>query len=142
MGQETLTFTASMMDRILHSRLSLPENSQPSAVPLFDYLVDCWKRCGEALKRVAMVKEKIGLLEAERTGNLVELCRERCMVISEARQLVVSYSGLVITPGVAESFLQRDELSFVYYLFIYFFYICLKRKLFLFLSDVCANEAS
>lgn len=109
-GQETLTFTASMMDRILHSRLSLPENSQPSAVPLFDYLVDCWKRCGEALKRVAMVKEKIGLLEAERTGNLVELCRERCMVISEARQLVVSYSGLVITPGVAESFLQRDDI--------------------------------
>ncbi|KAJ3414089.1 hypothetical protein HDV05_007123 [Chytridiales sp. JEL 0842] len=102
--------TPTIIDRILYTRLSLPSNTDPTSAPLFDYLLSSWKRVVEARKRVQSVVEKAGLVKAEDKAGLDERVERRLEVLVKVRELAVSYSGLVIMPGMAESFPQREDI--------------------------------
>ncbi|KAI9361650.1 ubiquitin elongating factor core-domain-containing protein [Zopfochytrium polystomum] len=110
-GITELQLSASLADRALHSRLSLPENAQPSATPLFDYLLSAWKRCGDAKRKIQQIQEKSsGLLAPAEGARMVALVTERCGVIDTVRGLIVSYAGFVILPDMADSFPQRQDI--------------------------------
>jgi hypothetical protein len=107
----SLRFSSETIDRALHARLSLPSNSDPTSTPLFDYLVSTWKRCNEASKKIQAVIQKSASasLSKEDTDKLNKLAASRGEVISTAKNLAVSYSGLVVSPDMAESFPQRHD---------------------------------
>ncbi|KAJ3082921.1 hypothetical protein HDU99_001175 [Rhizoclosmatium hyalinum] len=108
-GLSTTFLSFDTTDRIIHSRLSQSENSQATAIPLFDYLVGAWKRCREAHRRVLGVVEKAqGLLEQAKVKQLAE---RRIGVLVKTRELVVSYSGLVVNPDLADMYPQCDTVS-------------------------------
>jgi hypothetical protein len=104
-----IKFSASIIDRVLHARLSSETNEDPSSQPLFDYLVGSWKRTVEARKRVNQVMDKAPAVPEDAKIGLKEKVAKRLEILNAIRELAVSYSGLVIMPGMAESFPQRAE---------------------------------
>ncbi|KAJ3028979.1 UNVERIFIED_CONTAM: hypothetical protein HDU68_000419 [Siphonaria sp. JEL0065] len=122
-GLNTTLFAPDSPDRIIHARLSRPENtslplSASKNPPLFDYLVGAWKRCREAQRRVIGIKEKLsttssGALNAAGVDVVVvgKLVEERIAFLEEIRALVVSYAGLVVNPDMADMFPQNDEIT-------------------------------
>ncbi|KAJ3088787.1 hypothetical protein HK102_007908 [Quaeritorhiza haematococci] len=97
----------SMLERIIYARLSMPENANTSPItpPLFDYLVGCWKRVGEIRRHVN------GLVERGGNGPAKEVAKSRLGVLESVRTLVVSYSGLVVMPGMSDSFPQPEKIT-------------------------------
>ncbi|KAI8831014.1 ubiquitin elongating factor core-domain-containing protein [Chytriomyces cf. hyalinus JEL632] len=105
--------TADLADRIIHARLSRPENAEalsPSNPALFDYLVSCWKRSREAHKRINDVLEKSKLpgLNAD-TSALVPLANSRIEILTKTRELIVNYTGLVLNPDMGDLFPQNND---------------------------------
>ena len=72
-------------------------------------MISCWKRCREAQRKIAQIVDKSSLVSEDGKVGLDDKIQSRSALITSARELVVSYSGLVIMPGMAESFPQRDE---------------------------------
>ncbi|CAG8568447.1 6694_t:CDS:2 [Paraglomus occultum] len=88
----------SLLDRALFARLSLDPNGMSDNddttiaiaslpdVPLFDYLVDCWKSVADVKKNV-LAREKI--LDPA-------VLNQRIEVLDKVKGLVVSYAGLIL----------------------------------------------
>ncbi|KAJ3072802.1 hypothetical protein HDU98_002881 [Podochytrium sp. JEL0797] len=93
-------------DALVHARLSRPENAREE--PLFDYLVQCWKRCREAHQRINQVKERAAGSDA---ALVATLAKERISILDEIRALIVSYSGLVVNPDMGDMFPQQEEIT-------------------------------
>ncbi|KAJ3115786.1 hypothetical protein HK100_001231, partial [Physocladia obscura] len=110
-----VTLTSNNIDRILYARLSRPENaaaSSPTNPPLFDYLVSCWKRSREAHRRVNVVvseKAPAARLPKDDIEKLNALAQERISILISTKELIVSYSGLVVNPELAEMYPQPAE---------------------------------
>ncbi|KAJ3193063.1 hypothetical protein HK101_005502 [Irineochytrium annulatum] len=105
-----LRFSASILDLVVTNRLSRPENEHSSEPILFEYLISCWKRCNEAQRRLRQVVEKAGVAGGAAEVEKVEVAvKRRSPMFESVRTLVVSYAGLVVTPGMAESFPQRAD---------------------------------
>ncbi|KAG6479484.1 hypothetical protein ZIOFF_062950 [Zingiber officinale] len=76
----TLVLSCTMMDRVLIDRLS---GDFPSAEPPFRYLVGCYRRACDELKRVVLVKN-------------ASFRSEIVFTIKQARKLVISYCRLYV----------------------------------------------
>ncbi|KAF9425201.1 hypothetical protein BGZ94_007753 [Podila epigama] len=91
---EPLAISQQSLDRVLVDRMSIDPNEPENAailergqlrLPLFEYLLDCWKR-------LEMVK--LQTLRAKTLPpNVIE---ERVNSLNECKRLLVSYSGLVL----------------------------------------------
>ncbi|KND04737.1 hypothetical protein, variant [Spizellomyces punctatus DAOM BR117] len=96
-----LKFTTAQLERVLYARLSLEQNASASSPPLFDYLVETWKRIQRVRSHISSVVEK-----GSSNPSVGEVARRRLEFLDTAQRLVVSYSGLVINPEMAGSFPQ------------------------------------
>ncbi|KAI8804051.1 ubiquitin elongating factor core-domain-containing protein [Cladochytrium replicatum] len=99
-----------LADRAISARLFLPM-PEPQK-PLFDYLVGCWRRCGEARRKVTIVLERTnGVTDAALVEKVKECGRARLEAVDAVRDLVVNYAGLVVMPGMAECYPQAESIS-------------------------------
>ncbi|KAI9339915.1 ubiquitin elongating factor core-domain-containing protein [Obelidium mucronatum] len=114
-GLGTTLLAADMTDRIIHARLSRPENalsvSHASNPPLFDYLVGAWKRCREAHRRILSLAEKASSASGIDAAQFKTLVETRVNFLLSTKELIVSYSGLVVNPDVMDMFPQSDEIT-------------------------------
>ncbi|KAJ3297362.1 hypothetical protein HDU76_006628, partial [Blyttiomyces sp. JEL0837] len=105
-----LKFSSSNIDALIHARLSRPENADSSEPALFDYLIACWKRVQDVRRRVNQVLEKAeSVVGKEGLSTVQDTVNRRLELVENARALTVSYSGLVVTPEMAEMFPQPAE---------------------------------
>ncbi|TPX46860.1 hypothetical protein SeMB42_g02682 [Synchytrium endobioticum] len=94
------TMSASKKDDIIHARLSLSENRQPTATPLFDYLVGAWRR-------TLTVRRKLEQF-AQQSSEAANLVPKRIQVVDSVKELIMSFSGLVVNPDMADIFPQSE----------------------------------
>ncbi|KAI8591732.1 ubiquitin elongating factor core-domain-containing protein [Geranomyces variabilis] len=99
-----LLITAGQIERVLYARLSLESNASPEAVPLFDYLLDAWKRGNDVRAKTLMIVEKAG-----GGPELNELVQRRLATLQTAQVLIMNYCGLVIHPDMSSSFPQPNS---------------------------------
>ncbi|KAJ3014704.1 hypothetical protein HKX48_004997 [Thoreauomyces humboldtii] len=94
---EPLFITTSQLERVLYARLSLPDNA--AGGPLFDYLVEAWKRLSDVRNRTrSLLQNATNVPPADSARRLGTL--------ETAQGLIINYSGLVIHPDLAASFPQ------------------------------------
>ncbi|KAK9722707.1 Ubiquitin conjugation factor E4 [Basidiobolus ranarum] len=99
-GESNLGITQDLLDRVVVARLShdpsgsalmeedLPKSpsSQQLHVPLFDYLLGCWKRASEVKKGTLSRQKNLG----------DAVVHERIQVLEAIKKLCVSYAGIVL----------------------------------------------
>lgn len=112
-----LKITTSIIERLLVARLSLDENSDDNAIPLFDYLVGCWRALCEVQRKTNKLLLEKDISEAQK-NELNTKVKERVERLNIAKELIVSYSGFVIST-LAEMFPQSQRFLF-YYIFFFF----------------------
>ncbi|KAJ3116940.1 hypothetical protein HDU96_008340 [Phlyctochytrium bullatum] len=100
-----LKLSADTLDLMIASRLST-QSSETEDASLFHYLVGCWKKQRNVKQ---MFNDLLSKCEESQRSTLQNLINARQPVVEAARQLIVSYSGLVITPGVADGFAQSER---------------------------------
>ncbi|KAF9919148.1 hypothetical protein BX616_000836 [Lobosporangium transversale] len=92
-ANEPLVISQGSLDRVLVDRMSVDPNDESNAhlldrgqlrYPLFDYLLDCWKR----LETV-----KIQTSRSKLPANVIE---ERVQSLNTSKSLLVSYAGIVL----------------------------------------------
>ncbi|TPX33649.1 hypothetical protein SmJEL517_g03534 [Synchytrium microbalum] len=103
MDGSPLTFKDSIKDSIIHARLSLPENSNPGAIPLVDYLIGAWKRVTQVRKKMEAWSKS-----SPEASKLVDA---RTKVVDSIRDLILNFASLVVNPEMADSFPQTEEIS-------------------------------
>ncbi|KAI9096092.1 ubiquitin elongating factor core-domain-containing protein [Phlyctochytrium arcticum] len=96
-----LRVTKEQIERVLYARLSLPENAGDSSIPLFDYLIGCWKRVQTTKGGVRSIVER-----GQGDPQLAETAKRRVEGLEPLRALLVSYSALVVNPEMADTFPQ------------------------------------
>ncbi|KAG0749651.1 hypothetical protein G6F57_002879 [Rhizopus arrhizus] len=99
------------LDRIIVARLSLDPNESHSELPQditntlyvlhFDYLLNCWKQAYD-IRRNTLIRSK----NLEKT-----ILEQRLDVLDSVRQLIISYSGLVIQMPDMFPQIQSDNLG-------------------------------
>lgn len=97
------------MERFVVARLAFESNSEPSAQPLFDYLVDCWKRCNEIRKRVFSVLATAREKKDARLQQVETKAQSRLQAVEKGTGFCVSYAGLVLNPEMADIFVMQDD---------------------------------
>ncbi|KAI8620007.1 ubiquitin elongating factor core-domain-containing protein [Chytriomyces sp. MP71] len=108
--------TFDLVDRIIHSRLSRPENAlieMPKNPALLDYLISCWKRCREAHRRINGILETgtMSLVASpDEAAKLKHLANTRTNILVKTREVVMNYAGLVLNPDMADMFPQSPEI--------------------------------
>ncbi|KAI8058379.1 ubiquitin elongating factor core-domain-containing protein [Syncephalis plumigaleata] len=77
-----------ILDRVLVARLSTPPEELASGTPtvIFDYLLACWHRC---------VEINAGLRQRAKSFT-PDVLEERLQVVASVRELVVSYTGIIL----------------------------------------------
>ncbi|KAJ3033823.1 hypothetical protein HDV00_005788 [Rhizophlyctis rosea] len=101
-----LKITSSTMGQVLYARLSLPENADSNAVPLFDYLVGAW---GRTRKQQSILNDMVE--RAKGDEKVQAIAARRRETLEAARGLLLNYSGLVINPEMADSFPQVQSVA-------------------------------
>ncbi|KAJ3107752.1 hypothetical protein HDU97_003422 [Phlyctochytrium planicorne] len=101
-----LKFSVGILDLILTSRLSHFSEPKDDDEPIFLYLLGCWKRIRTVRQMLSDMPSKSS--DADKT-KVFECIQRRTPVLDACQPLVVSYSGLVVTPGLAESFSQSNR---------------------------------
>jgi len=97
--------------------LSLDDNAKDDAVPLFDYLVNCWKALCEVQRKTNKLLLEKDITESQK-NELNTKVNERIERLNSAKELIVSYSGFVIST-LAEMFPQPQRcllLNIIYFL--------------------------
>ncbi|KAG4100271.1 ubiquitin elongating factor core-domain-containing protein [Neocallimastix lanati (nom. inval.)] len=102
-----LKFTTSIVERLLVARLSLDENADDNATPLFDYLVGCWVELCEVQRKTNKLLLEKDITEMQKK-DLTDKVKERIGRLNTAKELIVSYSGFVIST-LAEMFPQSER---------------------------------
>jgi len=102
-----LKITTSIIERLLVARLSLDDNAKDDAVPLFDYLVNCWKALCEVQRKTNKLLLEKDITESQK-NELNTKVNERIERLNSAKELIVSYSGFVIST-LAEMFPQPQR---------------------------------
>lgn len=103
-----LKIDSSIIERVIISRLSMPQNSDVNAIPLFDYLIECWKKLCEVQRKIKKLLQT--KLENEvQKKELEEKIEERINRMNASSKLIISYSGFVISPGLNEMFPQSER---------------------------------
>jgi len=102
-----LKFTTNIIERLLVARLSLDDNSKDDAVPLFDYLVNCWKALCEVQRKTNKLLMEKDVTEMQKKDLNVKV-KERIERLNITKELIVSYSGFVIST-LAEMFPQSER---------------------------------
>ncbi|ORX94013.1 hypothetical protein K493DRAFT_315713 [Basidiobolus meristosporus CBS 931.73] len=111
LGTSNLRITQDLLDRTMIARLSYDPNGsslmeedapksptpQQLGIPLFDYLLGCWKRASE-IKRGTLSRQKS-------LGE--QVAQERVQVLEAIKRLSVSYAGIVLQ--MPEMFPQQDS---------------------------------
>jgi len=102
-----MKITTSIIERLLVARLSLDENAEDNATPLFDYLVSCWRALCEVQRKVnkLLLEKDISEVQKNELNNKV---KERIERLNISKELIVSYSGFVIST-LAEMFPQSQR---------------------------------
>ncbi|KAJ1553947.1 hypothetical protein HK096_005679, partial [Nowakowskiella sp. JEL0078] len=101
-----------MVDRALSARLMLHDNARPDALPLFDYLVQTWQRCVTVSRSVDSLVAKVAMLGDADTKARVDAAADvRGKVLTEVRELVVNYAGLVLMVDMADFYPQAPSVT-------------------------------
>jgi len=87
--------------------LSLDDNSKDDAIPLFDYLVNCWKALCEVQRKTNKLLMEKDVTEMQKNDLNVKV-NERIERLNVTKELIVSYSGFVIST-LAEMFPQSER---------------------------------
>ncbi|OUM67395.1 hypothetical protein PIROE2DRAFT_5141, partial [Piromyces sp. E2] len=102
-----LKITTSIIERLLVARLSLDDNAKDNAVPLFDYLVNCWRALCKVQRKTNKLLLEKDITEMQKNELNIKV-KERIERLNSAKELIVSYSGFVIST-LAEMFPQPQR---------------------------------
>jgi len=91
-----LKITTNIIERLLYARLSLDDNAKDDAIPLFDYLVNCWKKLTEIQRKTNKLLSEKDITQMQKK-ELKDKVKERVERLNATKELIVSYSGFVIS---------------------------------------------
>jgi hypothetical protein len=93
---------SSNWERILYSRISMPENSSPDYPAIFDYLAGVWQK---------VHTKYVNLQGLTSDPNFGHVAKRRVTKLDEFASLVMNYVGLSINPDTIDMFPQNHPLG-------------------------------